>query len=484
MRQRRPSDNHQNPGRLWRLRILAGLAVLAATSGVALATASPAYGHAKLISSTPADGEHLDAAPAQVRLRFDEEVVLVGEGVRLLDMGGTVRGDDAATNPADPAEVVLAVPTGLDDGVYRVTWRVASDDSHPVEGAFVFSTGRARAGPLGGSGATDSTDTTVAVVYWVSRWTGYAGLALLAGGVIFLTLCWGSGWSDPRARRILSAGWLTSVIAAVAGLLLQGPYAAGRPLSAVADLDLLAAVAGSDFGQFVLARLALLAIGAVLLFQLTHRARHRVGELSALVVLGLAVPATWTGTGHANAAGSLLSVLVNFAHLIAMAAWLGGMLFLMAAVLTHSPARPLAQVIEVENRFSRLAAIALGTLVVSGSYTAWRGLGSLAALPGSAYGTLLLFKLAALGLLLWLGMWSRSAVRRRSAVPRQQSAFARARPASRTGQEELVTRAQLRRSIQIEMALGAVILALTSALAATSRPAAAPTPPAATQQNR
>ncbi|MEO3853802.1 CopD family protein [Acrocarpospora sp. B8E8] len=120
-----------------------------------------------------------------------------------------------------------------------------------------------------------------------------------------------------------------------------------------------------------------------------------------------------------------------------------------------------------------------------GGYTSWRALGSLAALPGSSYGTLLLFKLAALGLLLWLGMWSRSAVRRRSTVRHQYAIPAgvgrRTRLSPGPAQEELVTRTQLRRSIRIELILGALILALTSALTATARPSAVPAPPAASQ---
>jgi len=188
------------------------------------------------------------------------------------------------------------------------------------------------------------------------------------------------------------------------------------------------------------------------------RERHR----AAAGVLGVALPATWSGTGHAHAEGGVLAPAIDTLHLIAMSAWLGGLVFLAVTVLR----RPAPE--KAVDRFSRVAMVSVGVLVATGTYQAWRGLGSLAALPGSAYGKVLVFKLSAVVLLVWLGAMSRAMVRRRYLVSPKPRVAAQAT-------------ADLRRSVRMEVAVASVVLGLTSVLVATppaARPDTPPAPPA------
>jgi copper transport protein len=471
--------------------------LVAALAGILVGTfagpAQPAYAHAQLVGTTPANGARLDTAPAEVVLRFSERVVLVRDGIRLLDATGSTVGGagPARIEPSTPAEVRLPVPAGLGTGTYTVSWRVASADSHPIQGAFVFGVGDVTVVPLPDGGAQAAADPGLAGVFWLFRWLGYAGLALLAGGVLFLFLCWPAGWTHSRARRILLAGWLVSVSSAVAVLLLQGPYAAGRTLGSVADPALLAATAATDFGRYVIARLVLLA----LFIPLVALRRPQW----TFVVPAAALPITWIGTGHANADASLLARLSDATHLAAMSAWFGGLAVLVAAVLPGL--RPLGEVAGAVTRFSRLATVCVGVLVVTGTYQAWRGVGSLAALAGSGYGRLLVFKLGAVGVLLWFGAMSRSLVQRRYvhravstvATPELVAVGASSRrgPGQSRGsrrteraerEQEHLARRQLGWSVRIEVAIGLAVLAITSLLVATppgARPAAAAAAPAA-----
>ena len=64
------------------LLLLVGAAVLL------LGPAGPASAHATLISSDPAQGAVLEAAPEQIRFTFDEAVGGVPDGVRVFDAEG------------------------------------------------------------------------------------------------------------------------------------------------------------------------------------------------------------------------------------------------------------------------------------------------------------------------------------------------------------------------------------------------------------
>jgi copper transport protein len=285
-------------------------------------------------------------------------------------------------------------------------------------------------------------------------------------------------------------------------LLIQGPYANGGTLGSLADPGLLAGTFGTDFGRFVAARIVLLAAAGTLLAFLAHRADRPQWTVWMAAVLGAALPATWIGTGHANAGASLLAWLADAVHLGAMAIWFGGLACLVAAVLPRTAAVPVAEVAGGVTRFSRIATVCVGLLVVTGAYQAWRGIGSVAALAGSSYGRLLVFKLAAVGVLLWFGWMSRALVHGRYAAPpsivltepaaaepamagapRRSAGRSRAGGPSRSArrsdlaarEQELLARGRLRSSVWIEVAIGVVVLAITALLVATppgARPAA------------
>jgi copper transport protein len=489
--------------------------VLAIASGIGAYAAAPAYGHASLISTDPANGAELAERPDEVRMRFSERVTVIPQGVMLRDSTGSV----VATEPAalaidDPTTVILPMPADLPNGGYVVTFRLSSADSHPVAGSFVFGIAAAAASLEGLDPTSSSGDAAVSAAFAVARWVSYAALALLAGALLFFVLCWPAGWANGRARRVVLVGWVGSVIGAVTVLFLQGPYSSGRPIAAVADSALLAATLDTDFGTYVLIRLGLVLTAAVLVVGGTRlRApavpapppsfAMRVRDGAALAI-GVGLPATWVGTGHANASNSILDKAVDVIHLVAMSAWFGGLALLVVCLLPRSATasiRPDA-VGRTLQRFSWLATAAVATLVATGTYLAWQRVGSFAALLGTQYGRLLAVKLAGLGVLLWLGALSRSVVQRRYASTSELEEAARVvdmasvvggpdRPQARVGRprprkpvaehvgrsrrrsarstlhQEQGARAELGRSVRLEAGLAVVILAIASILVAT-----------------
>ena len=332
-----------------------------------LVTAGPAAAHAELRASDPARGERLEQAPQLLRLDFTEGVTLTRGGMRLLD------GDGEAWPLGTPriSGATVTVPIrGLGEGAYVLAWRVVSADSHPVHGAVPFVVGDAAlpvATELGGGG-----DAAAAAVLAVLRWVGYAGTALLVGSAALVIGCWPGGRGRHGTRRSLLAGGSLTVGAALGGLLAQGPYAEGRPLSDVFAPDLLAATLELPFGRAGLTRVV---AGAALtgwaLYALCRPGRETRGDPPAaqlLVGAGLAglVAVTYSAQGHAWAASPrMLAVAVDGAHVLAMSVWLGGLVVLTAVALgpcapTHaqSPASAAARPLPAGGAIRRRAATA------------------------------------------------------------------------------------------------------------------------------
>src|SRR4051794_2063353 len=112
---------------------------LVALITVLAVTTAEASAHAILQASSPADGAHLDTAPASVSMTFNEPVSASLGSVRVFDGGGN-RVDQGDVLARDTT-VSVGLKPGLGDGGYVVTWRVISADSHTVRGAFTFTVG-------------------------------------------------------------------------------------------------------------------------------------------------------------------------------------------------------------------------------------------------------------------------------------------------------------------------------------------------------
>lgn len=426
------------------------LAVLAFITGLLLLHTTNAWAHAELIETTPSNGTHLDAAPREVVLRFTEAVDPVRGGFTLLDDdGATVAAPEAGPVPGDGTRISMPLPASLADGVYVVSWRVVSADSHPIHGAFVFSVGDARAAPLADAGAQSGANSSVEIGFWLFRLLSFLGLAIVVGGIFFVVVCWRPGLADRRVRRVITWALVIAVGSAVALFSLQGPNVTGSSLAGLADLVLLADTAGTTFGILLLARIALLALAFVLLSRITSLSRR---EIAVLAGVGGALMVTWSGTGHAAAGGvASFAVLVDAAHLAAVSVWFGGLAVLASCTLGREEQEDEAAV--AVTRFSRMAGVAVVVLGATGLVQAWRALAEFG--PGTEYFTLLVFKIAVFGLLLWLASLSRSFVRRRLAAPTTRR---------KSGKRTVLS--GLRRSVAWEAGIAVVVLGLTSALVA------------------
>jgi copper transport protein len=392
--------------------LLGTLLVLLLFSGAGQASA-----HAALRGADPADGSIVKAAPRSITLTFTESVGLLDDSFRVFDPDNRrVETSKArhADGRADTARVTL--PEKIGTGTFTVAWRVVSADSHPIAGAFTFSVGKpsATSAPLP-TGPVE--DPATAAFYKIGRYLAYGAAALLIGTAVFVAFC---RPPDVRPlRRPLVAGWSVFVGSTVLLLLLRAPYETGAGPSQALDPSGLTRTLSGRPGLALVARLALLAAAAVLLGR--QRRRERLSRTTLVVgaVLAVGLALTWAAAEHASAGIQVPAAMTSSVlHLLAMAAWLGGLTALLT--LLHRGTLPAT----VAVRFSRLATVSVAVLAVTGVYQSWRGLGSPDALADTTYGRLLLAKLAAVALMLtaatvsrrWTGRLARAEAEVRTAT--------------------------------------------------------------------
>src|SRR5213079_1411704 len=126
-----------------------------------------------------------------LQLRFNEGVTPAV--VSLIDAAGKTRD---VTARADGQTVLVTLPDDLPDGTQVVSYRVVSQDGHPVAGSLMFSI-RVVTG-----GTASASSVVVPVLIWLFRFGVYLGLFVGVGGVFFASWI---GWGNSGARVVIGS---------------------------------------------------------------------------------------------------------------------------------------------------------------------------------------------------------------------------------------------------------------------------------------
>ncbi|MFF1337966.1 copper resistance CopC/CopD family protein [Streptomyces sp. NPDC058290] len=522
-----------SPARVRAAALLPRLALVLAALLTALFTAAgPATAHAALTASDPKDGAVVATAPAQVTLSFSEQVAMGDDSIRVMDPQGR-RVDTGELRDMCSGSTIrygTALHSGLPDGTYTVAWQAVSADSHPVSGAFTFSIGAPSATsvalPTGQAGGGP-----VGIAYGIARYAAYGGFTVLVGGAAFILLCWRRGAAQRPLQKLVVRAWVTLTAATLAMLVLRNPYTGSGKFADALDLDGLKAVLETKPGASLVSRLLLLGAAALFIAVLFGAYARRTAEtgdtgkgkssdkgkdkgqgqgqtadkeandllfglgIGGAVVAG-GIAATWALSEHASTGIQPgIAMPADILHLLAVAAWLGGLTALLVA-LHKVPGIER----EAVQRFSRVAFVSVLVLTVTGIYQSWRQVGSWSALTGTSYGRLLLLKVGLVAVLVAIAYVSRSWTGRLTDAPagkpakiaRQRDVSRETRPAAVTvpedpkraaqlarqraardnAREKQVrdadpTRAGLRRSVLAEAGVAVVLLAVTTVLTST-----------------
>jgi len=433
------------------LRILARVLVLLGTVLIPSTVLAQAAGaHAVLVSSSPVDGSRVDREPAQVRLTFDEEVGLISGAEQVISSTG-LRADTGHVSQADGGRtIVLSLKPHLPTGTYSATWRVVSADTHVVSGSITFGIGVT---PGAGAAAPPDHTRPLDVSANVAQGLVYAGVVLLAGVLAAARLLWPWALARRRVYRLARTGWAALLLGTGAAFFLQGPRAGNQGWGAVPRLHGAGTTLTSAFGQELLARAGLLILVIPLL---SRRARPGLRCPVGDTIRGLAGVALLTSvavTGHeAVGPGVALALPAAVLHLAAMAVWLGGLVLLGLVVLPTLRAGRSTLAEARLPRWSVTAYCCVVVLAITGEYLASRQISPLAALWSTRYGVLLLIKTALVAVMLITAYLAQ----RLLAPPPAETETPTLDPPG-------LIRA-VRRSVRIETAIAALVVAVTAVL--------------------
>ncbi|XAS67569.1 copper resistance protein CopC [Micrococcaceae bacterium Sec5.7] len=395
-------------------RLVRGMLAAAATAMLLILPAGSAAAHAELRSSDPAPGAVLAAQPSAITLTFSEPVEVNDDVIEVFDDRFN-RVDVGHPSSSDPQQAVIefGLRSGLAEGTYTVNWSAGSADTHLESGSYQFSVGHASV--VRGTAPENGRNDLAGVLLGVLRWAGYVGL-LLGPGVLLVTLGqWPAGLADRRARALTITGLSLLALSTVGTMVLQGIWASGEPFSALWSAPDKLDTHSRRFDQVYALRSYLLLGFAVALVAALSRSAHaptrpRRVLLGAATVSTVALVATWPLAGHsASGDGSEVAMAANFVHTLAMTVWLGGLALILVALRPAERAPDLAAVLP---RFSRVALASVAALVVTGVFMAWREVGTVNALTGSAFGGLLLVKLSGVAALIPVSNLARRWVKR------------------------------------------------------------------------
>ena len=465
-----------------------------------------AAAHDGLRRSVPAAGAVLDVAPREIRLTFTRAVDPTLARIELIDPSGRAVELAAPVPHPDSGNVLVAAVTGrLRAGAYTVRWRIVGSDGHPVQGSFGFvisegATGLAatdsddessgetavaagagtqegadsESGGPGVAPASEQASSEVATrrsfgvsspTYVAIRWFTFLCLIGLIGCVAFRLLVLGTvarrggevtvvvAPAAERARVIGLALGLALLVAGILRLAAQVYAVGGFEGDVVRNL-----LTGTAWGRGWILQVAATVLALVGL-RSAEGAGARVGW-GAAAAAALVLAVTPALSGHAVAAQGTagLAIVADALHVIGAGGWLGTLAMIVAAGIPSAiglePSLRGPAVAALIRVFSPAALVFAGVLAATGLYASALHLGSVAALFETAYGTALLFKLAAIAVVAGLGAYN----------------LFRVKPA--LGDDTGI--AKLRRSSTAELVAASIVLIATALLVATPPAVEAP----------
>jgi copper transport protein len=362
-------------------------------------TARRAQAHASLVSSAPASGAVVTTAPSFIRLVFSEPIVAGLSHVMLMTS------DHRALTLAvksDPREVraIIAPVTELAAGGYRVEWHIISADGHPVSGTFTFSVGTASQPPPEMTHGSAHSDGHSSTSVGMPVAAGAALIpALLRGAALsaLLALCGMLGFAAYGTNRTSSQERLSAWLSVATVVLLTAHLLAWlihiSPDQSLNEAVIRAALSREvGFDEMLRLILAALAAWALLLAR----------QWKLAFALALAAVISGGMIGHPAAIEPLIAIPAKSLHLVGVAFWFGGILWLATLDMDSS------EMISAATTVSSVALISIVIVSASGIVQAFLFLGSWSDLYLSAYGLTLLGKVAGLIVLFAFGAYHRS----------------------------------------------------------------------------
>lgn len=443
------------------------LAVIAATLAV-IVTPALLFAHAHLVRSTPAADATLSVAPTSLQLWFSERPELRFTTLKLTDASGTpVSLGAVAKMASDPMAVTASITGSLANGRYTVAWRTAADDGHATSGTFAFVVSAAEVTPAAVPVADTPTvkrvpNTVVEPAAQTNmstavRWADLVAVLTLVGTMIFALFVVPraalpedvSRDARDRARRLANSVLVLFVVTTLWRLSAEADLIPSAATARIAAMVTVARETTWGAGWLVgAAGVVIVAVGLVM-----SRSAWMGWFIAGVGAVAIALSQGLTG--HAAASKQVaLAAAIDVAHVLGAGGWIGGLAALTLCGLAATRRAERAggprlshQVVRAYHRSAVECVTIVLVTAVAAIGVAWFRLGQPTVFWTSAYGRILLIKMAFAAVLLGFGWFHwRTAV-----IPEWTDD----------------TGFRFKRSVAVELLVGAGIVAVTAVLIST-----------------
>ncbi|MGU3470838.1 copper resistance CopC/CopD family protein [Paenibacillus sp. D51F] len=364
-----------------------------------------ASAHASLQEASPAAGTRVEAAPSEVRLVFNERIEEAVGALQVLDGKSASVTSGKAVLSSDHRALTLALPK-LDEGVYTVSYRIISEDGHPVGGSYVFVVGNPPAAKdasafdlhaqLGHAGhEAEGALTTAALLLYAVRFIYYAALMFAAGAAIWFFLYRPlAGLAEPLRSRLERLPGQGLMLAALLYVFMEST----QLMEGQAGSEWIKLFTRTSVGITWLSLLVLAAAGLMV--------PARLAKTRALWALLLLAQEAWSG--HAAALEPMaVNLALDYIHLIGAALWAGGLMLLLSLW-----AGDRKEAGRFAASFTRAAWISIAVLTLSGIAMTLLWLTDLSYLFITPWGVMLLVKTGLVVLVAVTGAFIRRRMKR------------------------------------------------------------------------
>lgn len=351
---------------------------------------SPVFAHASLLKSNPEANASLPRPPVQIELFFSEALESSFSSITVLNSdGASVDSNDSRVDAADSTRMTVSLRS-IPDGVYTVSWKALSAvDGHLTTGSFPFAVGNVNPSALA---AADQASKRIKFSFdeTIARWLLFLSVTALTGGAIFRLVVWRNLQSPISNFNLNSIALIILTLANILGLISQAGQASNTGFALPWDTSFTGVLFTTRFGALWITRFALsLLLVRVTTKSKTNRDHWIVFAISLILLLTISL-----GSHAAADAEPTLAIVNDWIHLVAASVWVGGLIHfavgLWALRKAEGTSKDIAQLIP---RFSALALISVGALILTGLYAAVIRVGSFEALNNTIYGRTLIVKL-------------------------------------------------------------------------------------------
>jgi copper transport protein len=316
---------------------------------VILTIPTPVWAHAVLQQALPAPNSILQSAPKEIRLEFNERLQKELYTIKVYDDKGNLITNNSTLLSSNQKVISIALPE-LKSGVYTITYHLISADGHAVKSTYVWTLGQPTDPQKPIIKGHTHSDT---IAIYSFRIVHYLFLLSLAGWLFWKPLIsFISQTEEQEYKKWLRYLCHLNLFFMIQTILLHSVDS----LDDITFPNIWALWTGTSVGIAWFSNLFL----SIAVYWVVNQTRWKIGIWIILLLMAQAF------SGHAFATDPpVLTLFLDWVHLLAASIWMGGLLFIMLFLKNHR-----ALIIRFLPQFSKGALLSMIVLISSGTFYA------------------------------------------------------------------------------------------------------------------